>query len=180
MGRWVPSERVGSNEHVGRRLFDEPLLAGGQGQPRFEGLDLRNFEERRDQEFSLDRLGRQSVEKAVVTYLVPRAIASGKRFVPTKSFNGWAVLRARQLETPAVGLDRYGKLPVIASPEPGESFSENIYHAHVVTPELDHYSKALHLRQLFARYGTVHPSPIKVTPGFWRFVPKWLRRWCSR
>lgn len=180
MARWVPaSERVGPDEHVGRRLFDEPMLAGGQGQPRFAGLDLRNFEEKRDREFSLDRLGRQSIDKSAVGYLLPRATAAGARFMSPKTFSGWAVLRARQLENPPVGLGRYGKFPVIASPERGDGLLENIYHAHIVTPDVDNYSKALHLRQLYAHYGSVHPALVKGRGSFGRFVAKWLPEWLS-
>ena len=131
------------------------MLIAAQSQPRFAGLDLRNFEEKRDREFSLDRLGRSSVDNAVVGYLLPRSNAAGEAFRPAKAFNGWAVLRARQLENPPVGSDRYGRMPVIPSPQTGEGLSENLYHAHVVTPQVDYYSLALHLRQLFARYGTV-------------------------
>ena len=133
------------------------MLIGGQSESPFAGLDIRNFEEKRDREFSLDRLGRSGVENAVVGYLLPRSNAAGRAFRPIKAFNGWAVLRAHQLERPPIGLDRYGQMPVIASPEPGEGLAENIYHAHVLTPQVDHYGMALHLRHLFANYGTVRP-----------------------
>jgi hypothetical protein len=103
---WTPQigQPVAPNEHVGRRLFDEPMLAGAQNQQAFAGLDLRNFEEKRDGEISVDRLGRSSVEKAVVNYLRPRAHAAGGKFTPSKQFNGWAVLRVARLQNPPRGL----------------------------------------------------------------------------
>jgi hypothetical protein len=137
------------------------MLVGGLDQAQFKGLDIRNFEEKRDREFSLDRLGRSGVEKSVVGYLRLRAIAAGTRFKSPKQFSGWAVLRARQLEQPQAGLDIYGRLPVVASPVHGEGLSENIYHAHIVTPEADHYAISLHLRHLFANYGTTEVPPIE-------------------
>ena len=77
MARWNPADKpVGANEPIGRRLFDEPLLAGADDQRKFAGLDLRNFEEKRDREFSVDRLGRTGKERAVIKYLNPRANAA--------------------------------------------------------------------------------------------------------
>ena len=171
MATWKPrsDEPVGNNEHVGRRLFDEPMLAGATDQKAFGGLILRNFEENRDREFSLDRLGRTGVDRKVVSYLLPRANAAATRFVPHRSFDGWAVLRARVLENPPKGLG----LPVTASPIAGDGVDENIYHAHATLPESQdahqRYSSALHLRHLFASHGTVHrvhtPTQSTQPPG---------------
>ncbi len=153
MARWQPQpdQPVGPNEHIGRRLFDEPMLAGAQDQPSFAGLDFRHFEETRDPEVSLDRLGQSGIDKAVVRYLRPRADKAGTTFRPPKAFNGWAVVRARLLSNPPHG----PAVPVIASPIPGQGLDENIYHAHVATPDhFDHYSMALHLRHLFTSPGS--------------------------
>jgi hypothetical protein len=179
MARWNPrsNDPVGQNEHVGRRLFNEPLLVGVQNQSHFAGLDLRNFEETRDREFSVDRLGRSGIENVVVRYLRPRADAAGEKFTPPKPFNGWAVLRVRQLENPPKG--SLG-LAVIASPITGIDLNENIYHAHVVLPQSpDHYFMALHLRNLFSTYGEIKPAEMVGPPQsrFLRFVPVWLGRW---
>lgn len=153
MARWQPQsdQPVGPNEHIGRRLFDEPLLAGAQDQLSFAGLNLRHFEERRDREVSLDRLGQSGIDKAVVRYLRPRAEQAGTTFHPPKTFNDWAVVRARLLSHPPQG----PAIPAIASPVSGQDLDEDIYHAHVVTPEhFDHYSMALHLRHLFTGPGS--------------------------
>jgi hypothetical protein len=51
-------------------------------------------------------------------------------------------------------------MPPVASPIDGEDLDSNIYHAHVVLPEEGDsdapYRNALHLRFLFAKYGSVH------------------------
>jgi hypothetical protein len=156
MPLWKPqsNEPVGQNEHLGRRLFDEPSLAGAQDQKPIARLILRHFEEKRDQQVSLDRLGRTSVEKAVVRYLRPRADRAGTRFRPPKAFNGWAVLSARKFGSPPAP-PAYA-LTVIASPESGTDLDENIYHAHIsAPPNMDYYSMALHLRELFETQGMI-------------------------
>ena len=79
------------------------MLAARMMEPKFSGLDLRHFEEKRDREFSLDRLGRSGIDRAVTGYLTPRAEAAGRQLRPAKTFDGWAVLRARQLQQPPVG-----------------------------------------------------------------------------
>jgi hypothetical protein len=156
MALWKPqsSQPIGPNEHLGRRLFDEPLLAGAQDQRPIARLNLRHFEERRDGQVSLDRLGRTNVDKAVVRYLRPRANTAGTRFRPPKAFNGWAVLTARKFGTPPAPAGY--ALTVIASPDSGTDLDENPYHAHISMPSnMDYYSMALHLRELFDAHGTI-------------------------
>src|SRR4051812_36837447 len=99
MARWKPLSEVGQNESVGRRLFDEPMLTGAQDQnASYDGLDLRNFEERRDGEVSLDRLGRSNIENQVVSYLLPRAHAAAAKFKSPKTFSGWFTVVVRHIE----------------------------------------------------------------------------------
>ena len=157
MATWQPKsdEAVGKNEPLGRRLFDEPMLAGANEATSYDGLDLRNFEETRGREFSLDRLGRSGVDNRV-SYLLPRAHAAAAKFAVAKTFNGWAVLRTHKLINPPKG----ARLPVVASPIAGDGLAENLYHAHAILPEggdAASYSSALHLRFLFAKYGRMHP-----------------------
>lgn len=154
MASWTPpaDQTIGPNEQLGRRLFAEPLLSGAVDQRQFRGLDLRNFQEKRDREYSLDRLGRSNVERAVIKYLQPRAINAAQSFREPKSFDGWAVLRARELTAAKVGKH----VEIFASPVRGQGMEENIYHAHALRPETtDEYSFALHLRNLFASYGGI-------------------------
>jgi hypothetical protein len=68
MGRWTPQDKqpVGSNEHIGRRLFDEPKLFGATDQNPFDGLDLRNFEVTIDRELSVDRVGSSCCDTKVI------------------------------------------------------------------------------------------------------------------
>lgn len=158
MATWLPGseEPVGKNEQLGRRLFDEPMLAGASTQKHFDGLDLRNFQETRTNEFSLDRLGRSSVDRRVISYLLPRGIAASQTFQKPKQFNGWVALRAETLTSPPKG----PKLPIVPSPIGGEGLAENPYHAHALLEEpRDDYSTALHLRFLFGKYGTIQPIP---------------------
>lgn len=164
MAIWRPKsdESVGKTEPLGRRLFDEPMLAGASDTTKFDGLDLRNFEETRDREFSLDRLGRTGLDNRVVNYLLPRAKSAGESFSQPRKFDGWAILRADKLQSPPKG----PKLPPVASPTVGDGLAENVYHAHVLLPEEgEHavYRNALHLRFLFARYGMMYAPPVTAT-----------------
>jgi hypothetical protein len=156
MARWVPEtdKPIGSNEHLGRRLFDEPLLAGAEDQKPFAGLHFSHFEEKRDGKVSLDRLGQSSIDRKVLNYLRPLANCFAASFQPPKQFNGWSVIRAYILSHPPRG----EAVSVIPSPETGPEHMANIYHAHVVPGSMDSYIMALHLRQLFADYGNVKPA----------------------
>ena len=164
MGRWLPPSNIGINEHIGRRLFDEPLLAGTADQPSFTGLLLIHFEEKRGDEYSLDRLGRSGIERGVVAYLKPRAEAAGTTFRNPKSFDGWAVVAAREL----VNARRAPSLAVIPSPVNNPEPNDNIYHAHVLKPQhMEAQYMALHLRHLFATYGKVHN--VRREQSFWQW-----------
>lgn len=152
MARWDPPAEIGNSEHLGRRLFDEPMLVGAADQPSFAGLKLTHFEETRGDEWSLDRLGKSSIDRKVVAYLRPRAELAGRTFRKPKSFDGWAVLPVRELtkarKTPA--------LQVMASPIKNQAPNDNIYHAHTLKPQhMEAAYMALHLRHLFATYGAV-------------------------
>lgn len=178
MATWRPSssDPIGSKESLGRRLFDEPLLAGQEQVKKYEGLELRHFEEKRSNEFSLDRLGRTNVERAVVNYLLPRARQQGQTFNPKRTFHGWAVVRAERLTKPATG----PSLPVVPSPIKGDGLAENTYHAHAVLPDRpdpeSHYSNALHLRHTFTRHGTVEPASSQTTTSSASVSPTSLSR----
>ena len=130
MAPWEPdpSEPLGAAEHVGRRIFDEPQLAGATDQKPFAGLlDIRNFEETRGDEFSVDRMGKTSVDKRVKAYLKPLAEASGRNFHRPKRFDGWATAPSKRVSSPARG----APIPLVVSPENG-----NPYHAHLVTADV--------------------------------------------
>ncbi len=179
MARWIPpSDRIDRNEHIGRRLFDEPMLVGAVDQRSFAGLLLSHFEETRDDEISVDRLGRSSVDSRVVNFLRPLGEAAAAAFRSRKRFDGWVVLPAHRL-TAAV---REVALPLKASPEP-----DNPYHAHVDTQSLfaaepsRHYFIALHLRYLFTGPGSsVHRAIVRTRPGFLWKVFSALWEWFSK
>lgn len=183
MARWEPdpNQPFGPAEHIGRRLFDEPMLMGAEGQKPYAGLNLRNFEETRGDDFSLDRLGRTSIEKAVVKYLKPLAGTAGQTFHTAKRFDGWVVVPIRTLTSPARG----APLPLIASPD-----DDNPYHAHLLTKDLlvdsgdlRHYHVALHLRELFLGQGSsIHrahgqPAEAQRESPSQKLLPTWLQRW---
>lgn len=174
MAKWQPENdpAIGKNEQLGRRLFDEPMLVGVTNQKNFGGLLLRHFEETRDVEFSLDRLGRTGIDQSAVRYLNPRAEAAGTRFKPQRAFNGWAVVKADYLRKPHRG----PALELVASPIKGDGLEENHHHAHAVLPSLENaYANALHLRQVFVQYGSIHPSGAGAQTE--ASVPWWLRFW---
>jgi hypothetical protein len=149
MARWKPQADVpiGAKEQVGRRLFDEPMLIGAADQPRYDGLDLRNFQETRDNEYSLDRLGKTGIDGAVVRYLKLRAIESGKSFQKPKRFNGWITVKAEALTTPPNGRP----IQLVASPVIGSGLQENDFHAHAIRPaDQEDLMFALYLRHRFS------------------------------
>ena len=159
MARWEPEtdKPIGSNEHLGRRLFDEPILAGAQDQKPYVGLDYRHFEEKRiGDDVSLDRLGRTCVEKSIVRYLLPLAMSAAESTHETKIFHGWSVLKAQILRCPP--RPKLPKFEVVPSPVLDQENVKNIYHAHIIRGSMDPYILALHLRQLFAEYGNIEPA----------------------
>jgi hypothetical protein len=184
MARWFPpTDDVGTNEHVGRRLFDEPLLAGATDQPVFAGLALSHFEETRDNEWSMDRLGRSSLDRKVVNYLLPRAREASLHFHVPKRFDGWVFLRSQELRNPGQG----PSLTVVPSPivghgNPQENETDltlNIYHAHITKPDgIDPYEMALHLRHLFTRNVRLHrvgcPDASTASRGIIVLIYRWL------
>ena len=170
MGRWKPrsEDPIEKNEHVGRRLFDQPVLAGMLYPKPSSGwdLNLNNFIETRDREFSLDRLGRTGVDNHVVKYLSPRAEDAGKNCVPPKQFSGWSVIQVKQLENPFSG---HPGMTVLPSPVVGDGLKENIYHSHTILPEFDgvepesrrHHLVALYVRERFKSSGRGLREPEK-------------------
>jgi hypothetical protein len=164
MARWLPrAEGVDPNEHLGRRKFSDQQLAGAQDQVRSVGLiELTHFEETRDSEWSLDRLGQSSVDGRVVRYLRPRSDLAATKFKPAKTFEGWYVLRARVLTAPPKGAGlRVEPSPIPATGEADESNLEhNIFHAHAVKPtNLEPLMMALFLKHLFTCYGNFSAVP---------------------
>lgn len=174
MAKWQPPKDIGSNEHLGRRLFDEPLLAGAADQPSYNGLRLTNFEETRDTEYSLDRIGKSGIDKKVVAYLEPRAVTAARGFKKPKSFNGWAVIAAHEL----LKAKKAPSLQLVAAPIGGEEPNDNIYHAHALRPEeVNQTFMAYHLRHLFTQYGKIHSvqQPPDWFQRFWNWAKSKLK-----
>jgi hypothetical protein len=171
MARWIPPGNIGPNEHLGRRLFDEPKLFGARDQKQFTGLEIRNFQETRDNEFSLDRLGGSGVIRKVVNYLVPRADATGRKFQNPLSFDGWMVVPARTIEAegwPLVASPDQGSL-VNGAPKPWNDahLDQNLYHGHLVMPaDIDRKLFPLVIREVFTGAG----SQSHIRPGHPRLL----------
>jgi hypothetical protein len=160
MARWIPKadKPVGPNEHIGRRLFDEPKLFGASDQSPFDGLDLRNFEAGSDREFSIDRVGDACFNPKVQAYLTPRARAAAGTFQKPRTFHGWLTVTARKLTTPQGGR----AWTLVPSPDQGplvggvaqqwsdDNMKQNLYHAHVPVPtDVDDQFFAYLLRDIF-------------------------------
>jgi hypothetical protein len=159
MALWKPDPNtIGKSEYIGRRLFEQPQLVGATDQKPFHGLEMSHFEEKRGDEFSVDRLGRSSVDRAVTRFLQPLATATGQSFHKPKSFDGWVAIPNQKATKPAK--PSVPALPLIPSPEKG-----NDYHAHLVTTQITannpsgYYFAALHLREIFTGPGSqIHPA----------------------
>lgn len=132
-------------------MFDRKPLSGAQDQkPPPQVFELYHFEERRDPgDVSVDRLGKTGIDGKVRNYVEQRAIFAASSFTPTRQFLGWAVVSARELQTPAQG----PRLSVIPSPIAADNeLSENKYHAHIERPaHYQTYEMAVHLKTIFER-----------------------------
>jgi hypothetical protein len=175
MPGWIPKDNapVGSNEHIGRRLFDEPKLFGATDQRRFDGLELRNFEPTSDREFSVDRVGDSCFNSTAQTYLLPRAVAAGRNEGKSRTFHGWLTVTARTLTLP-----RSGKVwRIIASPDRGppaddgslrtwsySDLTQNRYHAHVPLPDGMESEYFAHVAREIFRKGRPFVAPGAVAP----------------
>jgi len=150
--RWNPDDIIGNNEHIGRRLFDEPMLAGAINQRQWSGIKVNHFQESRDREYSLDRLGASSIDPRVVRYVAARAERHALTRTGTNRFDGWVYVKAKDL-VPFFDLHASG----INGDE--NDLDANLYHAHVLRPEdVSDELMAFRLREKFCR-GDVEMPP---------------------
>jgi len=189
--RWnpKPDAPIGVQEQVGRRIFDEPKLRGVEDQPELGILSVEHFREKRDPNVSLDRLGRSGIEPKVKKHLIPRCELQGKKFEKSKEFEGWAVIKVKDL------VNKWAKVPqweVHASPvekQGSEEFSDNEYHAHAnCSEENNDLGAALFLRHLFERYGQIEVVDQEgdcsdgrtQKDDFFASLRTWARRWIGK
>jgi len=162
MARWQPStSSVSDSELIGRRLFDEDGLAGADDQPVISPQwCLNSFQDNRNKEWSVDRMGRANCEKKVVNYLTLRAIKHANAFEKAKTFNGWFCVAAKHIRA-----SKDYDLDVVPSPKQGMNENEssesdltaNSFHAHVVLPDnVPPIGCALYLRHIFQMNGQLH------------------------
>jgi hypothetical protein len=188
VARWAPKDDrpVEPNEHVGRRLFDEPKLFGATDQAPLDGLSMRNFEPGKDREFSIDRVGDGCFHSKAKKYLEPRALVAATKFRNPARFDGWLTVPARKLMNPQHGM----KWLLVASPDRGPlvdgastdwsemNFDQNRCHAHVPVPEdmPDQYF-AYVARTVFASNNTHHPPDSLETRNRNGGATRQLTRW---
>jgi hypothetical protein len=152
------------NERIGRRIYDEPILRGVQGQPSYSGIELHHFQGGR--ELSLDRLGATGIDRRVRQHLRPRAEAAGAARKNPSRFDGWLHVAAKELEQAR----KPPRLPVIASPILAAEPNDNIYHSHIALPDdvLPHLV-SLYVRYIFTEYGdVVRNEQNQPAPKGWR------------
>jgi hypothetical protein len=130
VARWIPDKnKISDKEILGRRAF-------GQGFETAEGAKVPKghfrldvfWEDRLNEDLSLDRLGLKEPNPSVLRHLDPICLAHAQR--KKKPFLGWAGLRAADI----------AKLPVRPSEDPVYK-DQNPYHADLVLD--DFRSKAL-------------------------------------
>jgi|SRR5450759_122283 hypothetical protein len=181
MALWKPNETVGKNESIGRRLFQRQGLKGAKDQKRPDRtFELYHFEENRDREVSIDRLGATSIDRKVKVYLNPRGHHAAAR-LHKSDFQGWAATKAKELQSPAQGSPlEILSLPIAA--QDGDELSENSFHGRILTPErYDSHDMAIRLKYIFERNyhlepcipldGRIPPPPSK---GLFRRLTRWF------
>jgi hypothetical protein len=175
MALWKPNTTtIGKSECIGRRLFERQGLKGATDQTRPDKtFELYHFEETRDREVSVDRLGQTSVDGRVKAYLIPRGHDAASRLHKAE-FSGWAVTKAKELQSPAKGTP----LQVVPSPlaaTAGDELSENKFHAHIETPEkYDSHDMAIRLKYIFERNYHREPCTPLNKKGILQTVRSWL------
>jgi len=181
---WHPSEKIGKNERIGRRLFPRKKLKGaGDQHPPPNTFEFYHFQEKRDGgEVSFDRLGETSIDGRVRKYLSLRADYAASLLKPQTSFQGWAVVRAQELQEPVMGGP---PLPLISSPVVSTTdnpLTENLYHAHAVRPsKYGSYEMAAHLKMIFERnFHFEPPVPEKTMPATSQSIVIRIWNWARR
>ncbi|MGA2833526.1 MAG: hypothetical protein ABSE55_10695 [Terracidiphilus sp.] len=180
MALWKPNtDKIGPNEHIGRRLFDKPQLIGALDQKPGHRLRLEHFLEKRgDCETSLDRMGQSNIDKRVRNYVGQRAVKAAGDFKEPKQFNGWRVIHFKFLRQPPHGGSPFSVVP---SPIDGTDLDENIYHAHALWEGRDYYDMATQLFCLFIEHGITEPYRHELSyHERWMFVRARLLGWLQR
>lgn len=162
MALWIPKhdEPVGSNERIGRRLFERQNLMGAKDQKPVVGFALYHFEESRGNgQVSIDRMGNSgNVDRKVKNILLALCNDAGPKFKPPKNFTGWATATAKRLQNPKRG----PKISIAASPlaaAADSSAAGNPYHAHLDRPEhYTDYEMAFHLKAIFDSESSFEPA----------------------
>ena len=182
---WTPDAiAVAKTEFVGRRIFERQGLKGAQDQQRPDNTyEIYHFEETRDRELSLDRLGKHSVDGKVKNYLNPRSHYAATLF-HKKEFLGWAVAQAKTIQS-APNSYEISPSPIAAQdggPETdkGEPLTENKFHAHLAIPDrLTPYEMAVILAHIFEKpyrfEPAAPPGSVQKSEGWFSAATRCLR-----
>ncbi|WP_337660334.1 hypothetical protein [Anderseniella sp. Alg231-50] len=145
-----------------------------KNQTSYNGIELHHSTEKRDKEFSLDRLGRIGIEKKVVRFVSQRAFAAGGKFDKPREFNGWAVVRVSEL----LKARQQPKLLLVSSPVKNPEPDDNPYHAHaIITQDMTPHLAALHLRHIFTKHGCIEEVSNKIEKSSYSQILEKLVNW---
>lgn len=179
MASWKPNAAtVAKTEFIGRRLFQRQGLKGAKDQKRPDKtFELYHFEETRDREVSVDRLGQTSVDGRVKSYLNPRGHYAAT-LLHKREFQGWAVTKAKDLES-APNSFQISPSPIAA--QGGEQLTENNYHAHIEMPDrYTSHDMAVMLKYIFEKGYRLEPCiPADKREGWFGRAMRRLRGLCS-
>jgi hypothetical protein len=174
MALWDPSSdtKIADVEHLGRRRFKRAPLAGFPDEAPKKELTHFDFLDERDPELSVDRLGKNGVDRRVQGQLLPLARANAEKRRPRMVFLGWASIQAKKFLSEAQKLG-YSIRP---APTGGASLEENKFHAVISCPAtIDRTYVALYLCYLFIKHGGVLDSEPVPQKGILNSVFTWLR-----
>jgi len=127
---WEAPPVVGSDERVGRRIFND-RLRGTDGQPEPPLGNIDWFIEKKSAELSVDRIGQGKFKKDHRSYLTSCAKEHSSKIHGQPSFAGWACIDVFSLRKSWKNCSANVK----ASPIYQEGVVENKFHADIFFPD---------------------------------------------
>lgn len=175
MALWDPSRdtKIGLVEHLGRRTFKRAQLVGFADQAPKDSLSFQDFLDERDPNLSVDRLGKNGIDRNVINLIHPLAVVNAEKRRPRMVFRGWASVQAKKF------LNEAEKVGYSIKPDPirGTQSDDNAFHAVISCPtELDRTHVALYIWHLFEKHGAIINADSVPSRGFLRAMIEWLRQ----
>jgi hypothetical protein len=173
MAPWDPSRdaKIGDVEHLGRRRFKRAQLVGFTDQPPKHSLTYVDFLDERDPNLSVDRLGKNGIDRRVIDLIRPLAAVNAEKRRPRMVFLGWAAVQAKKF------LNEAEKIGYSIKPDPirGTQSDDNEFHAVISCPiELDRTHVALYVWHLFVKYGAVIDADAAPARSPLRAIIQWF------